>query len=105
MLGSIAWPVVLGLVASAGFYLLVFRGPLGHPVVHRYFAGHPVCVVETIFFFICISALVQKLLGVLGEYPALASISLGEQVGLLSTSAAGGLLEVLAKLSPGQRRS
>src|SRR5262245_31681086 len=105
MLGSLAGPVVLGLVASAGFYLLVFRGPLGHPVIYRYFAGHPVCIVETIFFFICISALLQKLLGVLGQYPALASVTIGEQNGLLANSAVSGLLESLSQLSRGQRQS
>ncbi len=105
MVGSLVWPIVLGLAASAGFYALVLGGPLNHPIVHRYFAGHPVCIVETILFFICVSALIQKLVAVLGQYSALATISLGNQVGKISAAAATGLLETLAALSPGKRHS
>jgi hypothetical protein len=105
MLSSLAWPIVLGLIGSAGFYALVLRGPLDHPLIHRYFAGHPVCIVETIFFFICLSALGQKLVGVLGEYSALATITLGEYTGVQSISSVAGLLDALAGLSPGKRNS
>ena len=89
MLGSLAWPVVLGLTAAAGFYMLVLRGPLEHPLVYRYFVGHPVCIVETIFFFICAAALAQKLLTVFGQYASLAGISLGEVSGVQPATSAG----------------
>jgi MotA/TolQ/ExbB proton channel family protein len=105
MLGSLAWPIVLGLMASAGFYMLVLRGPLDHPLVHRYFAGHPVCIVETIFFFICVSALAQKLVGVLGQYSALATITLGEHNGMQPIGTVAGLLDMLAGLSTSKRES
>jgi biopolymer transport protein ExbB/TolQ len=105
MLGSLAWPILLGLFASALFYILVFRGPLHHPLVHRYFAGHPVCIVETIFFFICVCALLQKLFAVLGEYSALGSITLGEHAGMQPTSAVRGMIEHLTGLSAGKRNS
>lgn len=105
MLGSLAWPVVLGLTASAGFYMLVLRGPLDHPLVFRYFVGHPVCIVETIFCFICAAALVQKLFSVLGQYTSLASISLGEVSGVQPVSAAAELLESLSGLPERTRHS
>src|SRR5262245_28232089 len=95
MLSGLAWPIIFGLIAASGFYLLVKRGPLDHPLIYRYFAGHPVCVVETIFFFICLCALAQKLFGVLGQYAALASVSLGEHNGTQPISAAAGLLDTL----------
>ena len=105
MLGSLAGPIVLGLIASAGFYMLVLRGPLDHPLIHRYFAGHPVCIVETIFFFICLSALAQKLFAVLGQYSALSTITLGEHHGVQPISAVAGLLDMLAGLSASKRES
>ena len=99
------WPIVLGLIASAGFYALVLRGPLAHPLIHRYFAGHPVCIVETIFFFICTCALAQKLFAVLGQYGALAAISLGEYQGVQPISTVGKLLANLSALPAAQRSS
>src|SRR5262245_61004878 len=105
MLGGLVWPMLLGLLAATGFYMLVLRGPLNHPLVFRYFAGHPVCIVETIFFFICVSALAQKLLVVLGQYSSLATVSLGEHPGLQPCSAVEGLLDSLAGLSSGKRGS
>ena len=52
MFGSLTGPLVLGLCATAGFYALVYRGPLEHPLVLRYFAGHPINMIETGLFFI-----------------------------------------------------
>jgi len=104
MLGSLAWPIVLGLLTAAGFYALVLRGPLNHPLVYRYFAGHPVCIVETVFFFICLSALCQKLVVVMGEYSSL-GITLGERSGNQPTSVVSGMLDALTALPAGKRGS
>ena len=105
MLASLIWPIVLGLTLAAGFYLLVLRGPLDHPLVRRYFAGHPVCIVETLFFFICASALTQKLFGVFGQYSALGRISLGEREGVQPVSIAADLLDTVVNLPNGIRKS
>jgi len=105
MLASLIWPIVLGLTAAAGFYLLVLRGPLDHPLVRRYFAGHPVCIVETLFFFICASALTQKLFGVFGQYTALGRVSLGERDGIQPVSNAAELLDTVVNLPAGIRKS
>ena len=45
---SAAWPGRRAGTGAAGRLLwLVFRGPLEHPLVLRYFAGHPINMVET----------------------------------------------------------
>ena len=43
-------PIVWGLLACAAFYGLVHGGPLGFPIVHRYFTHHPVEYGETLLF-------------------------------------------------------
>src|SRR5262245_26916420 len=103
ILGSLAWPIILGLLAVGGFYWLVLRGPLNHPLALRYFTGHPVCIVETVLFFVCLAALVQKLWSVLGEHAALAHIKLSGGSSL-PTSQATDWLDKLAEL-PGRHRS
>ncbi len=103
MLGSLAWPIVLGLLAVGGFYWLVLRGPLNHPLALRYFTGHPVCMVETVLFFVCLAALLQKVWSVLGEHAALAHIKLSGGSSL-PTSQATEWLDKLAEL-PGRHRS
>jgi biopolymer transport protein ExbB/TolQ len=103
MVGSLAWPIVLGLLAVGGFYWLVLRGPLNHPLALRYFTGHPVCIVETVLFFVCLAALAQKLWSVMGEHAALAHIKLSGGSSL-PTSQATEWLDKLAEL-PGRHRS
>jgi biopolymer transport protein ExbB/TolQ len=98
MLGTLAWPIVLGLLAAAAFYALVLWGPLEHPVMRRYFLGHPICIVETMFFFVCLAALLQKLTSTFGEQSALGSISLGDAEEGRPAGRAGELLDSLAEL-------
>jgi biopolymer transport protein ExbB/TolQ len=105
MLGSLAWPIVLGSGMAVGFYALLLQGVINNPLVHRYFRGHPVCVVETFFFFVCLAALCQKLLGVFGQYGALSGLSLGERQGVQAATAASELLDKLSGLSAGYRQS
>jgi biopolymer transport protein ExbB/TolQ len=54
-------PIVWGLLACAAFYGLVHGGPLGFPVVHRYFTHHPVEYGETMLFSIGLAALLLRL--------------------------------------------
>ncbi|HZN33886.1 MAG TPA: MotA/TolQ/ExbB proton channel family protein [Pirellulaceae bacterium] len=105
MLGSLAWPIILGSGLAVGFYALLLKGVIDQPLAHRYFVGHPVCIVETFFFFVCVAALLQKLFGVWGQYAALSGISLGERQGLQPASAATEMLDKLAGLSAGYRCS
>lgn len=76
MFSSLAWPLALGLGATAGFYALVFRGPLHQPLVIRYFAGHPINMIETALFFVGLAALLIKLFDLLGEFGGLSGASL-----------------------------
>jgi biopolymer transport protein ExbB/TolQ/uncharacterized protein YukE len=73
LVASLAWPFILGLAAACGFYYLVFRGPLQHPLATRYFAGHPINMVETALFFIALVALLQKLWTLVGQQGTLTS--------------------------------
>ena len=95
-LGSLVWPFLLGMAAAGGFYYLVFRGPLQHPLVSRYFAGHPINMVETTLFFVGIVALLQKLWNLLGQQSALSADLLPEQAQAQPVDKASEWLDVLA---------
>lgn len=105
MFGSLGWPLVLGLGATAGFYALIYQGPLQHPMMLRYFASHPINMIETGLFFIGLMALVLKLLELMGQHGALAAVSLGEPEVNQPASKAGEWLETLAQLPAGAQRS
>jgi biopolymer transport protein ExbB/TolQ len=102
---SLAGPIVLGLTAAAGFFYLVLRGPLNHPLMLRYFTGHPVCVVETMLCFVCLAALLQKFFAVMGERSSLTTVSLGEIGDRLPASKAAELLDMLSRLSRAAQNS
>lgn len=65
--GSVGWPLLVGGAASSLFYAALYRGPLDWPILHRYFAGHPISVSETVLFFVGLSALVLKLIEVVRQ--------------------------------------
>jgi biopolymer transport protein ExbB/TolQ len=66
-----ASPIVWGILATAVFYGLVHRGPLGTPFIKRYFTNHPVEYGETLMFAIGLSALVLRALDVGRQYAGL----------------------------------
>jgi biopolymer transport protein ExbB/TolQ len=98
LVSGIGWPLMVGLGVTAVFYVLLFRGPLHHPLTVRYFAGHPINMIETALFFIGLVALVQKTLDVMRQQASLGSITLGEHGAPQPTAKAGELLDVLAAL-------
>ena len=106
MVGRLGWPLFWGLSASVGFYTLVHEGVISNHFVTRYFAGHPIEYIETIMFFVGISALTIRLVGFLGQYRSLTRIQLedvpagGQPVGDSSR-----LLESLAKVPSHLRKS
>ena len=69
-----------GALCSVGFYALLFYGPLGHPLMKRYFAGHPVEYMETILFFVALTALIIKLFDHYAQRAALGHSPLGPAV-------------------------
>lgn len=105
MLNSLGGPLVLGLGATAGFYFLLYRGPLQHPLMLRYFAGHPINMIETALFFVGLMALVLKLLELFGQYSALGAVTLGEPAANQPASKAAEWLAALAELPQRARGS
>lgn len=97
---GLGWPILYGFSGTVAFYFLIFRGPLNFPVMHRYFASHPVSIVTTTMFFVGASALLLKLIAVLRNASAL-------KVPLLPDPPSGGqrvsdanrLLEHLSKVT------
>lgn len=78
IVGSLGWPLFLGLSASGIFYSLMIWGPLNTPLLQRYFAGHPTSIIEVCLFFVGMAALFLKLWNLLGQYSWLGRISLPE---------------------------
>lgn len=75
MLGSLGWPLLLGLTACTLFYAAVHQGLLGSDFIRRYFATHPVSVVATGMFFVGLAALGLKLLNLAGQWAALQAVA------------------------------
>jgi biopolymer transport protein ExbB/TolQ len=98
LISGVGWPLMLGLGVTAIFYALVFKGPLHHPLLLRYCAGHPINMIETTFFFIGLVALINKMLDVRQQQAALSAVSLGEFAGPQPVNKVSELLEVLAAL-------
>jgi biopolymer transport protein ExbB/TolQ len=105
MFASLAWPLIFGLGATAGFYTLLYRGPLSHPLMLRYFAGHPINMIETALFFIGLVALVIKLFELLGEFATLDSVKLPTAASSQPPSFAQQLLHALEELPARARES
>ena len=76
ILSGLGWPFLLGLAVTSIFFALIYRGPLNHPLMHRYFASHPVTFVETGLFFVGLAALVLKLCEVAGQLLALGGVQM-----------------------------
>ena len=98
LISGVGWPLMLGLGVTAIFYALIFKGPLYHPLSLRYFAGHPINMIETALFWVGVVALVMKTLDILRQQAAIQSISLGEFAGAQPVSKVGELLDQLAAL-------
>ncbi len=106
MLGSLGWPLTLGLSACTVFYVAVSQGPLGSEFIRRYFTAHPVSYAATGMFFVGVVALVLKLINLAGQFMVMPSIGFdtdrGESVPLDQSSV---MLDQLEELSGAARRS
>ncbi len=76
IISNLGWPLLLGLAATSVFFALIYRGPLNHPVMHRYFASHPVTFCETGLFFVGLAALLLKMLEVCSQFLGLGAVQL-----------------------------
>lgn len=61
-------PFLWGGLATAGFYGLVHAGVVAHPLVVRYFCGHPLEYVTAAFFFTGMATLAIKAVRLRAEY-------------------------------------
>ena len=75
MIGSLAWPLLIGLAACSMFYVLIFEGPLDTAAMHRYFASHPIAYAEVAMFMVGAAALLLKLGDVIGQQQGLRKFS------------------------------
>jgi biopolymer transport protein ExbB/TolQ len=74
---AVRQPLLWGLVVGAWFYALLYQGVISSPSLWRYMAGHPVDVVEGVFFFIGMTALVLRLADIAGQRKSAAVTTLG----------------------------
>jgi biopolymer transport protein ExbB/TolQ len=77
-------PLLWGSLLAVGFFAPIETGAITNPEVLRYFAGHWVNYVETVAFFVALSALAIKALTVVGQLasvdePALSQAPAGGQ--------------------------
>jgi len=68
---TVGWPLLMGMATCFGFYFLIRRGIIESELVNRYFATHPVEYVEAALFFVGLSALLIKLIDILGQLSSL----------------------------------
>ena len=106
MLGSLGWPLLLGLAGCTLFYAAVFQGVLGSDFFHRYFASHPVSYFATGMFFVGLAALALKLLNLIGQFAAVRMIALdAPRAGGVPVERCSAMLDDLEDLSGPARRS
>ncbi len=70
-------PLVWGVVLSGNFYALLYQGTIDSPLLWRYSAGHPVEVIEGVFFFVGLAILAIRFGDVAGQFGSLRSAMLG----------------------------
>jgi len=75
--GIVKSPFLWGGLGAAGFYALVFQGPLAFDEVKRYFTKHPVEYMETVMFAIGLAALVLKAIDTFSQRMTLSKPVLG----------------------------
>jgi biopolymer transport protein ExbB/TolQ len=106
ILAHLGWPLLLGAASCSIFYVLIYRGPLNQPSMHRYFASHPVLIIETGLFFVGLAALGLKAFEVLTQYWALNVVQLEEiPPAGQKIEEVGRLLQQLEPLSSSARQS
>ena len=77
---NLGWPLLWGSVLSITFYEFL-NGPLdseNHPLLHRYFLGHPIAIATTVMFFIAMAALILRGVNLLGQQLVLSTFKFPE---------------------------
>jgi biopolymer transport protein ExbB/TolQ len=76
IVGSLGWPLIWGIAAWVGFYVLIRQGWIRNEIVLRYVSQHEIEYIETALFFVGFAALALKLLAVLSQYLTLGRVRL-----------------------------
>jgi biopolymer transport protein ExbB/TolQ len=76
IVGSLGWPLIWGVAAWVGFYVLIHQGWIRNELVLRYVAQHEIEYIEMALFFVGLAALALKLLSVLAQYLTLGRVRL-----------------------------
>jgi biopolymer transport protein ExbB/TolQ len=106
MLGSVGWPLILGLAACTLFYAALHRGLLGSEFLPRYCAAHPILYCEVGLFFIGLVALCLKLINLLSQLAAIKTIQLEtSESGTIPVERCGEMLDELSEMPASARRS
>ena len=77
---NLGWPLLWGSVLSITIYESL-NGPLdseNHPLLHRYFLGHPIAIATTVMFFIAMAALILRGVNLLGQQLVLSTFKFPE---------------------------
>lgn len=77
--GNLAGPLLLGAGVTAGFYALIWYGPLNSDLMIRYFSGFWISYLATAMFCVGISALTIKFFGLLSQETSFGQIELPEK--------------------------
>jgi biopolymer transport protein ExbB/TolQ len=70
-------PILWGLTVGGNFYALLYLEVIDSPLLWRYLAGHPVEIVEGVFFFVGMAFLTIRLMDLKAQRRVLAQTSLG----------------------------
>jgi biopolymer transport protein ExbB/TolQ len=65
---SMGWPLLTGIALWMTLYALIREGVIQHDLVTRYLANHPVEYIEMLLFFVGVSALMIKAVGVIAQF-------------------------------------
>lgn len=106
MLSNLGWPVFCGFAVWICFYALIHQGSLGHHLIRRYFAGHPVEYVEAAMFFVGVAALAIRMMQTIRNYFSLRLVRLPPiPPGGQPAGDCNGLLQTLGELPERARKT
>ena len=99
ILENMGWAVFWGALLTVGFYTLLHAGVVQSPLIKRYFASHPVQYFETGLFFIGMSAILTRLLNVIGQFLSMSDLDvMAKPEGGQAVSDAQGMLDSIRQL-------
>lgn len=106
VMGSLGWPIMVGLVGFWTFLFLVQNDFITNELLVRYLTAHPVSYVATAMFFVGMAGLTLKLMGVLYQIADQKNIVLSPLQALPQrANGSRRLLDELDEMTPSQQSS